>query len=259
MFSRGNGDGASGGRVSGAGSSSRGSNGAIPLGKQYQRAALFLARAARERRFGSVICASCGHGEGTTTAVLHIAHELQTTCSLRVLVIELNRQRPVLGRMLNPDPSRPLVAAASGHLSGSDYIHGRTPSGVALLPAADLPPLESSEAEADLNDDRVQNPPGPAQPLPRLVSALKQILTDAEKSFDMVLLDSPPILEESETLIAGALVPRLILVVEAERTSLEVIDRARQELAAVGIQVVGAILSKQRQVIPRWIYRWLVR
>ena len=61
------------------------------------------------------------------------------------------------------------------------------------------------------------------------------------------------------SLLAGRVVPRMILVAAAGRVSHEILDRAQLELGAANISVVGGILNMQERIIPKWLYRWLTR
>jgi Mrp family chromosome partitioning ATPase len=98
-----------------------------------------------------------------------------------------------------------------------------------------------------------------ANPHPQLASGLKRVLSEVEEAFDVVLVDAPPLLTQADAIIAGTVVPRLILVVEAGRTNYEVLERVKRELATEDIRVAGTVLVKHKRFIPRWIYWWLAR
>jgi Mrp family chromosome partitioning ATPase len=77
--------------------------------------------------------------------------------------------------------------------------------------------------------------------------------------FDVILIDTPPVLQHADAIAATAVVPNVVLVIEAGRTRYEMLDRVRSELSDAGATIVGNILNKHKRFIPGWIYRALVR
>jgi Mrp family chromosome partitioning ATPase len=75
----------------------------------------------------------------------------------------------------------------------------------------------------------------------------------------LILIDAPPLLEQPDVFDAGTLVPRLMLVVEAGRTSRQALERVRRELDRSNVALLGTILNKHKRYIPGWIYRCLER
>lgn len=207
-------------------------------GESYRRVAAFLATAVRERRFDSVLVASATAGEGTTTVAARVADLLRDRFGLRPLLIELNQRRPVYARRFGLDPGVGLAAIAAGERPVKSCVQ-HTPGGLAVIVAGPVRPGPEAATGAAL--------------------VLKRILNEVSGDFDLVIVDAPPVLEQADAISAGAVVPHIVLVVEAGRTPYEVIDRARQALAANDIDVVAAVLTKQPRVIPEWIYRWLAR
>lgn len=206
--------------------------------ESYRRVAAFLATAVREKRFDSVLVASSTQGEGTTTVVARVADLLRDRFGLRPLLVELNQRRPVYARRFGLDPGLCLAAIAGGERPVKSCVQ-HTPRGLPVIVAGAARPGQEAETGAAV--------------------VLKRILSEVADDFDLVIVDAPPVLEQADAVSAGAVVPRIVLVVEAGRTSYEVVDRARQALAANDINVVAAVLTKQPRVIPEWIYRWLAR
>ena len=206
--------------------------------ESYRRVAAFLATAVREKRFDSVLVASSTAGEGSTTVAARVADLLRERFGLRPLLVELNQRRPVYARRFGLDPGLGLAAIAAGERPVKACVQ-HTPRGLPVIVAG--VPRPGPEAEA-----------GPA-------FVVKRILSELAGDFDLLLVDAPPVLEQADALSTGAVVPRIVLVVEAGRTPYEAVDRARQALAANDISIVAAVLTKQPRVIPEWIYRWLPR
>jgi succinoglycan biosynthesis transport protein ExoP len=204
--------------------------------ENYRKAALFLSKMVRDGRRSLLFC-SARRREGTTTAVLSLAHHLQDSYGLRPLVIELNRRRPALRKLFRLDPAHTLDDALDRFKPASHCIQ-KTASGLSVIAGG---------------CDREANP------YARLAPGLKRVLSEVEEAFDVVLVDAPPILTQADAIIAATVVPRLILVVEAGRTNYEVLERVKRELATEDITIAGTVLVKHRRFIPRWLYWWFTR
>jgi Mrp family chromosome partitioning ATPase len=203
----------------------------------YGRVALFLAEAARQGEIRSVFFASATSGEGTTTAVLQVARQLRETFGIKPLVIEWRRARPKLAAMLGLKAEGTLERCLADALPLKDCVH-RTDSGLTVLPAASAGAAVSLSGSAD---------------------ALRRVLEDAHKEFDVVLVDAPPVLEDSEAFVLARVIPQMVLVIRAGNTSEQSIERVQQQMAAENVKIVGAILNRYRRFIPGWISRWLTR
>ena len=73
---------------------------------------------------------------------------------------------------------------------------------------------------------------------------------------EVVIIDAPPALTEFTGLVLARPVDGTILVVEAERTRVPIVNRARRLIEANGGRILGVVLNKQRQYIPRLFNRW---
>ncbi len=75
--------------------------------------------------------------------------------------------------------------------------------------------------------------------------------------FDLILIDSPPVTTSTDGLAISSKVEGVVLVVEAERTRLPVVESARDRIRRGGGDILGVVLNKRRFHIPEWIYKQL--
>jgi Mrp family chromosome partitioning ATPase len=204
--------------------------------ESYRKAALFVSNMVGDGARALLFC-SARRAEGTTTAVINVALELQDSYGLRPLVIELPRRRPVLARLMSLDREQTIDLALEGRTPLADCVQTTT-AGLAVVPGG-------SRRSSD--------------PLPRLASRLHQLVAEAEDLADVVLIDAPPVLVQADALIAATVVPHLVLVIEAGRTDYDTLDRVKRELAIESLAIAGTILVKHRRFTPRWIDWWLAR
>ncbi len=206
--------------------------------ESYRRIAVFLGTAVREKRFSTVLVSSATAGEGTTTTVVNVARHLRESCGLTPLLIELNHRSPRSRTLAIPGSGKMIDANAGEQRDAMEGIQ-QGPWGLSLIAAA--PTNASDSGSRDVT------------------TTLRRILDQVAERFDIVLVDTPPILESADTVMAGAVIPRLLLVVEAGRTRHEVLERAKSVLTGSNIAIVGTVLNKRRRFIPGWMYRWLIQ
>ncbi|MBI5903455.1 MAG: polysaccharide biosynthesis tyrosine autokinase [Deltaproteobacteria bacterium] len=109
--------------------------------------------------------------------------------------------------------------------------------------------------EADENAVRLDSgveglsiiPTGPIPPDPaRLVESKKmhQLIKDMEEAYDLVIIDSPPILAASDAVILGRAADGVILVIESGKAKKKHIADIMELFTKAGINVIGAALNK---------------
>ena len=88
---------------------------------------------------------------------------------------------------------------------------------------------------------------GPVPPNPgKLVESLKlrQLLLEASKHYDLVLVDSPPVLLVNDALLINRVVDSFLMVVACASTSRRAIIEARDRLQGTGNEPMGTIFNK---------------
>ena len=70
--------------------------------------------------------------------------------------------------------------------------------------------------------------------------------------FDYIIFDMPPLDQTSPTWGMAAFMDKLLLIVEAEKNSRDVINRGYRELVAERDNVC-VVVNKARSYIPKWL------
>jgi succinoglycan biosynthesis transport protein ExoP len=201
----------------------------------HQTASLFFSPS-QDNSLQLALITSAWSGEGTTTVVLGMAKALRDTCGTRVLAVEINSARPTLAKLFNVPSDRSLAAVASGSIAPGDAFFEVEP-GFSVLPVG-----EDAVAVRGA-----------------LVRVLRQVIAAGQGQFDTLLIDAPPLLQSTDALVAGSVARRLVLVVEAARTSSESLQRIARRLEQEGISLIGSVLNKEKPCMPGWLYRRLSR
>ncbi|MCP4589397.1 MAG: CpsD/CapB family tyrosine-protein kinase [bacterium] len=201
--------------------------------ENYRKTALTLYRALPEKGPGVFAFSGIDRGAGCSTVVLNVARHLKEGCGLSPLIVELNTVRPVLASILGLDARRGITTIAGNELTPAECVQTGE-FGVAVIPAQRHNPRESLE--------------------PNLGSVLSSIVDQLGAEYQVILVDTPSVLQAAGALAIAAGVEGLVLVVEAGRTRAEMLERARLELNQAGVTLLGCVLNKHKRFIPGWAY-----
>ncbi len=83
----------------------------------------------------------------------------------------------------------------------------------------------------------------------------KRLLQNARETFNLVILDAPPITHCAESRYLSGKVDGVILVLEAEKTRRHIALEAKKNIENAGGKLLGVILNKVKYRIPEWLYR----
>jgi Mrp family chromosome partitioning ATPase len=73
---------------------------------------------------------------------------------------------------------------------------------------------------------------------------MRDFVRSISQHYDLVILDSPPVLAASDALVLSRIVDATIFVVRWERTPRQVVLGALKQLQGVGGMVAGIVLSR---------------
>jgi len=86
---------------------------------------------------------------------------------------------------------------------------------------------------------------------------LDELYAGLRRAYDLLIVDCPPILEAPYFVRVAQETPEVLLVVEAEKTRIPAVIRAKDEIALAGGRLVGVLLNKRRVYLPAFLHRRL--
>ena len=114
----------------------------------------------------------------------------------------------------------------------SDYLSGK-------LPVEEV--IKSTNIEHLDVVTRGQVPPNPSELL--MHGRLKELLSWASQHYDLVIVDTPPVLAVTDASIVGALAGTTLMVARFSQSTVKEIDVARNRFEQSGIEVKGLIFN----------------
>jgi protein-tyrosine kinase len=189
---------------------------------EYRRLAATLIQVNPERRGLTMVITSAVPGEGKTLSAANLALTLTEAYSRRVLLVEADMRRPVLGELFGiPVALGFCDCLRAGRVlpAATVAIHG----GLTILPAGQ----PDKDPVGLLSSDR-----------------LAAFVADAIRLFDCVVFDTPPAVLLPDAELLSKAVDTTVLVVRAGQTAYEKVQRA---VDTIGRERIAGVLLNQVQ------------
>ena len=97
-------------------------------------------------------------------------------------------------------------------------------------------------------------PPNPAELLGS--EQMRKVILELGRTFDHIVIDSPPIASFTDGVLVAAISDGVILVVHANECSRKVVQRSQQALQDVGARVLGVVLNRVNVNSPDYYYNY---
>jgi polysaccharide biosynthesis transport protein len=178
-----------------------------------------------DRRLRSLLVTSATPGEGKTTTAVHlaVAHSDQKK---RTLIIDCDLRRPSVHQKLNIHPSNGLSNVLTDEIGWRDAIMKLDQHPDLDIIAAGPP----SRRASDLVGTR-----------------MVELLEEASKEYDLIIVDSPPLLGFAEPLQIATATDGVIVVTRAGQTSRKAVATVINTLTRLRANVVGVVLNQVKQ------------
>ncbi len=164
---------------------------------------------------------SGGAGEGKTTTLVNLAY----VCARgghTTLLIDADLRRPALHKHFDVSNSFGLTNYLTSELALEDVILQTPIENLFFLPSGILP----ADAAGILNSKK-----------------MSELLADVKSRFDLVFVDSPPIIGVSESSVIASKVDMTMIVIQHRKLPCNMLLRVKQAIVAAGGHIVGAVLN----------------
>jgi succinoglycan biosynthesis transport protein ExoP len=168
-----------------------------------------------------ILVTSALPGEGKSTTAANVAVALAQTGS-RTLLVDLDMREPKLAEAFGICAEQGMTTFLSGNSDVSSQIHEAGVPNLFVVPA------------------------GPRAPNPVELIGSERMFTGMllmREYFTYVVIDSPPILELSDALVASPHADGVILVTRGGKTPRKMVQRAADSLRQVGAKLFGVLVN----------------
>jgi tyrosine-protein kinase Etk/Wzc len=169
----------------------------------------------------SILVTSSIPGEGKSTSVSNLAIAF-AQAGKKTLLVDGDLRMPNLNAEFRVKKEPGLTEFLNGKASLEEVAHQTKIDNLSVVPCGKLPP---NPAEILVSD------------------GMHDFIDKANKHFDFLLFDSPPLLAATDASILSTLVEGTLIVVSAGRTRAEELNQGVEILERVGGAILGVILN----------------
>lgn len=177
----------------------------------------------------SIAITSAAPGEGKTTVALNLASAFAHG-GARVLLIDADLRRARLHRIFRMQRAPGLAEIIRGG-TVEEAIRQTGITNLFLLPSGDSRVVPTALTEG----------------------GLRSLLGLLGERFDLIVIDSPPVLALADASIVAAIADTSLFVVHAGRTPRGIAQQALQQLEVVGARVAGTVVNDPAGVLPEYL------
>jgi capsular exopolysaccharide synthesis family protein len=175
-------------------------------------------------------------GEGSSTVALNLATSLAKENGDRVALVDANLRQPVVHTICNLPASPGFSEVINEGTSINEAMKQSVIPNLFVLTSGVSPPNPMVIFES-----------------PKLADLIKVLRT----KIDWIIFDCAPIDIYPDATVLARQLDGVALVIQAENVGAEVAIRAKELLEQAGAKILGAVLNRQRQIIPERIYKRL--
>jgi capsular exopolysaccharide synthesis family protein len=169
------------------------------------------------------------HGEGATTTAALFASTLAKRKKLDVLLIEANFRTPALEQVFPIQRNGGFAELVDGR-QGIETV-------VQATPQPNLFTITSGHYETS---------PANVLESPRL----SEVIAKLHERFQFIVFDSAPVNIYTDALILAPRLDATVFVIEADRTRIDEVQRAKRQLERSGGKMLGALLNRRKNYVP---------
>jgi len=181
----------------------------------------------------SIVVTSSIPGEGKSTTSLNLAVALADAGS-RVVLVDADLRRPSVATSLGLEGQVGLTTVLIGRARFEDVVQQWDNSSLDVLPSGRIPPNPSELLGS---------------------KAMERLLEQLTGRYDVVLMDTPPLLPVTDAAVLGNLAGGALVIAGAERVHRPQLRESLEALTTAGVHIHGIVLNRMaRQETGAYAY-----
>ncbi|XID93086.1 CpsD/CapB family tyrosine-protein kinase [Paenibacillaceae bacterium WGS1546] len=196
-----------------------------PISEGYRMLRTNVEYSAIDQSLQVIMVTSSKPGEGKSTTCANLAVAFAQT-SKKVLLIDADLRKPSQHHLFEKSNRIGLTTALFRQKELQEVIQQTATDNLAIIPAGPTPPNPSELLSS---------------------KRMAALLEAARNQYDVVIIDTPPLMYVTDAQIAAAQSDGVILVIEAGKVKKEVALRAKASLDHVKARLIGVVLNS----VPR--------
>lgn len=172
--------------------------------------------------------------EGKSTFLSNVSY-LMALKGKKVILIDLDLRKPKVHQIYNTDNTKGLTDVLTGRCKLDEAIKKDPKYGFHVLTSGEKPTTVTSVLESQ---------------------KLKDLLDTLEKEYDVLLVDSPPVMNVSDPLFISKITDAVIFIISQSETKRGVIKESYGLLKQNNVKVLGAVVTQVDSKKSRYGYSY---
>jgi protein-tyrosine kinase len=169
-----------------------------------------------------VTSANMSEGKSTTVSNLAVSFAQQ---GKKVLLIDADMRKPTVHYIFNQKNSNGLSSILTRHSTLGESILSTHVQGLDIITSGIIPPNPSELLGSN---------------------TMKELLEALRTAYDIILIDTPPILPVTDAKVLSAVADGIILVLKSGSTEVEDVKKVKILLESVSTKVIGTVLNQKK-------------
>lgn len=203
-----------------------------PIAEQFRTIRTNIQFSSVDEELQTIIVTSSGPGEGksTTTANLAVVFAQQ---GKRVLLIDADLRKPTVHYTFRTENHIGLSNVLTKQSTLEEAVTVTAQEKLWVLPSGPIPPNPS-----ELLGSR----------------GMKTFLEEAKEGYDVIILDTPPVLAVTDAQVLANLADGVVLVVSSGKTETDAAKKAKELLESAKAKILGVVLNNKKVQDSQYYY-----
>lgn len=200
-----------------------------PSAIEFRRLYSRLKYKLKDRPISPLMLTSSKHEEGKTTTAAFLALTIAHQEEGRVLLVDMDLHRPRMHKMYGLTLPGGVTELIQGIATVESVVKETSKKNLHVLTSGRM----------------VRNPSVLFDP-----EQIRTMLDRLTEEYDMVIIDSPPLLPVSDTMVLSTEVAAVLFIVMAGKTPREVVIRGKEILDDVNAPLAGVVINNSKGALP---------
>ncbi|KKI93252.1 capsular biosynthesis protein [Bacillus sp. SA1-12] len=208
------------------------SNPKSPIAEQFRTIRTNIQFTSVDEELKTIIVTSAGPAEGksTTTANLAVVFAQQ---GKKVLMIDADLRKPTVHYTFNKENYIGLSNVLTKQETLVEAIQTTSQENLFVLTSGPIPPNPSELLGS---------------------KGMKSMLEEAKQEFDVIILDSPPVLAVTDAQVLSNVTDGVVLVTSAGKTEVDSAKKAKELLQSAKAKILGVVLNNKKAQDSQYYY-----
>jgi capsular exopolysaccharide synthesis family protein len=180
----------------------------------------------------TIVVTSTAPGEGKSTVISNLAMTMAQS-GKKTILIDCDLRKPTVHKKLDIPNQNGLTSVLSGAIPLKDALFNTTLPNFHVLTSGPIPPNPSELLGS---------------------KKMRALVKDLEQIFDVILLDSPPVVAVTDAQVLSTLCQGVILVASYGSTQKIGLVRAKDLLKKVEANILGVVINKVHEKNDHYYY-----